>query len=90
MPDQHTLIFVCAWSASVCASPSPLTSPVSFLAIVPLAKVGFWLKDQNIVLMNHQLLAFATDELSLRVGQTLAGLMNATLVSMSGVLSTAT
>ncbi|KAG6331104.1 hypothetical protein ID866_7985 [Astraeus odoratus] len=36
----------------------------SFLAIIPLAK----------------LLAFATDELSLRVGQTLAGLMNATLV----------
>jgi len=35
----------------------------SFLAIVPLAK----------------LLAFATDELSIRVGQTLAGLMNATL-----------
>ncbi|KAF8557438.1 Calcium/proton exchanger [Imleria badia] len=35
----------------------------SFLAIIPLAK----------------LLAFATDELSMRVGQTLAGLMNATL-----------
>lgn len=35
----------------------------SFLAIIPLAK----------------LLAFATDELSIRVGQTLAGLMNATL-----------
>ncbi|PBK75605.1 calcium/proton exchanger [Armillaria solidipes] len=35
----------------------------SFLAIIPLAK----------------LLAFATDELSLRVGQTLAGLLNATL-----------
>ncbi|KAF8440547.1 Sodium/calcium exchanger protein-domain-containing protein [Boletus edulis BED1] len=35
----------------------------SFLAIIPLAK----------------LLAFATEELSLRVGQTLAGLMNATL-----------
>lgn len=35
----------------------------SFLAIVPLAK----------------LLAFATDELSLRLGQTLAGLLNATL-----------
>ena len=28
----------------------------------------------------RQLLAFATDELSMRVGQTLAGLMNATLV----------
>lgn len=37
---------------------------VSFLSIIPLAK----------------LLAFATDELSLRVGQTLAGLLNATLV----------
>ncbi|KAF9236747.1 calcium proton exchanger [Melanogaster broomeanus] len=35
----------------------------AFLAIIPLAK----------------LLAFATDELSIRVGQTLAGLMNATL-----------
>ncbi|KAK0235836.1 calcium proton exchanger [Armillaria nabsnona] len=35
----------------------------SFLAIIPLAK----------------LLAFATDELSLRVGKTLAGLLNATL-----------
>ncbi|KAI0783564.1 Sodium/calcium exchanger protein-domain-containing protein [Abortiporus biennis] len=35
----------------------------AFLAIIPLAK----------------LLAFATDELSMRVGQTLAGLMNATL-----------
>ncbi|KAJ7707775.1 Sodium/calcium exchanger protein-domain-containing protein [Mycena rosella] len=35
----------------------------SFLAIIPLAK----------------LLAFATDELSMRVGQTLAGLLNATL-----------
>ncbi|KAF8656800.1 hypothetical protein AX16_002352 [Volvariella volvacea WC 439] len=35
----------------------------SFIAIIPLAK----------------LLAFATDELSMRVGQTLAGLMNATL-----------
>ena len=31
--------------------------------------------------MYPQLLAFATDELSLRVGQTLAGLLNATLVS---------
>lgn len=31
-----------------------------------------------------QLLAFATDELSLRVGQTLAGLLNATLVSFDG------
>ncbi|RDB26284.1 Ca(2+)/H(+) antiporter [Hypsizygus marmoreus] len=36
---------------------------MSFLAIIPLAK----------------LLAFATDELSIRVGQTLAGLLNATL-----------
>ncbi|KAG2337806.1 calcium/proton exchanger [Suillus weaverae] len=36
----------------------------AFLAIIPLAK----------------LLAFATDELSLRVGQTLAGLLNATLI----------
>ncbi|KAM5538547.1 hypothetical protein V8D89_007880 [Ganoderma adspersum] len=40
-----------------------LTFVFSFLAIIPLAK----------------LLAFATDELSIRVGQTLAGLLNATL-----------
>lgn len=40
-----------------------LTFVFSFLAIVPLAK----------------LLAFATEELSLRLGQTLAGLLNATL-----------
>ncbi|KAF5371814.1 hypothetical protein D9615_009558 [Tricholomella constricta] len=37
---------------------------MSFLAIIPLAK----------------LLAFATDELSMRVGQTIAGLLNATLI----------
>ena len=37
---------------------------VSFLAIIPLA----------------QLLTFATEELSFRLGQTLAGLLNATLV----------
>jgi Ca2+:H+ antiporter len=36
---------------------------VSFIAIIPLA----------------QLLGFATEELSMRVGQTLAGLLNATL-----------
>ncbi|KAF8841772.1 calcium proton exchanger [Paxillus ammoniavirescens] len=41
----------------------------TFLAIIPLAK----------------LLAFATDELSLRVGQTLAGLLNATLVREFGI-----
>ncbi|KAG2112550.1 calcium proton exchanger [Suillus discolor] len=40
-----------------------LTFVFAFLAIIPLTK----------------LLAFATDELSLRVGQTLAGLLNATL-----------
>ncbi|KAN0124599.1 calcium/proton exchanger, partial [Lactarius tabidus] len=41
----------------------------SFLAIVPLAKAC----------IISSLLAFATDELSLRLGQTLAGLLNATL-----------
>ena len=44
-----------------------MTVLVSFIAIIPLAK----------------LLGFATEELSLRVGQTLAGLMNATLVCVS-------
>ncbi|KAI0075242.1 calcium/proton exchanger [Panus rudis PR-1116 ss-1] len=41
-----------------------ITFVFAFLAIIPLAK----------------LLAFATDELSMRVGQTLAGLLNATLI----------
>jgi len=44
----------------------------SFLAIVPLAK----------------LLAFATDDLSLRLGQTLAGLLNATLVRLTAPFNT--
>jgi len=35
------------------------------------------------VLLTPQLLAFATDELSIRVGETLAGLLNATLVRTS-------
>ena len=48
-----------------------MRTEVSFFAIIPLAK----------------LLAFATDELSLRVGQTLAGLLNATLVSRISVAS---
>lgn len=39
--------------------------------------------------MYLQLLGFATEELSLRVGQTLAGLMNATLVSVIGTFPAA-
>ena len=55
---------------------------VSFFAIIPLAKVSFC-SIQSVDLTNvTQLLAFATDELSIRVGQTLAGLLNATLVSV--------
>ena len=55
---------------------------VSFMAIIPLAKVRTMPAhtcneaDRTVA----QMLAFATDELSMRVGQTLAGLMNATLV----------
>ena len=37
----------------------------------------------NRVLVAPQMLAFATDELSIRVGETLAGLLNATLVRAS-------
>ena len=53
-------------SRKFCGGSEPVSScgTVSFLAIIPLAK----------------LLALATDELSMRVGQTLAGLLNATLV----------
>nr|AVR29897.1 putative calcium-hydrogen exchanger 5 [Ganoderma lucidum] len=63
---NDTLTFVCAYFH---LPPPPRVELllVSFLAIIPLAK----------------LLAFATDELSMRVGQTLAGLLNATLLNSS-------
>jgi hypothetical protein len=67
----------------------PLNSPtVSFLAIIPLAKVcipsvAFISTLTNRVLLAPQLFAYATDELSIRVGETLAGLLNATLVRPS-------
>ncbi|KAH0825896.1 hypothetical protein J3R83DRAFT_7708, partial [Lanmaoa asiatica] len=59
----------------------------SFLAIIPLAKVGRSLSNYSMVFLNHQLLAFATDELSLRVGQILAGFINATLVTFSHTIT---
>ena len=61
-----------------------LNSPaVSFLAIIPLAKVFTCPVVPISVCPNRallQLFAFATEELSIRVGETLAGLLNATLV----------
>jgi hypothetical protein len=66
--------------------PSEL-SVVSFLAIVPLAKVCIILSFPGWqLLMEVKLLAFATDDLSLRFGQTLAGLLNATLVRLTAPL----
>lgn len=55
---------------------------------MPLAKVctrsaPFYSTIPNRVILTPQLLAFATEELSLRVGETLAGLINATLVRAS-------
>jgi hypothetical protein len=42
-----------------------------------------------VLMENHpQLLAVATDELSMRVGQTLAGLLNATLVRVQIAVQT--
>jgi len=55
--------WVCNFALPHTNSNDTLIFIFSFLAIIPLAK----------------LLAFATDELSMRVGQTLAGLLNATL-----------
>ncbi|KAI0767941.1 calcium/proton exchanger [Irpex lacteus] len=52
------------WQKNTTSTQDTIIFVFSFLAIIPLAK----------------LLAFATDELSLRVGQTLAGLLNATLI----------
>ncbi|KAI0346126.1 Calcium/proton exchanger [Trametopsis cervina] len=52
-----------AWSKNTTNTQDTVIFVFSFLSIIPLAK----------------LLAFATDELSMRVGQTLAGLLNATL-----------
>lgn len=58
------LVFIpLSWAFHFAHLDNTLVFVFSFLAIIPLAK----------------LLAFATEELSLRVGQTLAGLMNATL-----------
>ncbi|KAJ3841128.1 calcium/proton exchanger [Lentinula raphanica] len=60
------LLLVCipvSWALNFATDNDTLIFVFSFLAIIPLAK----------------LLAFATDELSMRVGQTLAGLINATL-----------
>ncbi|KZP31725.1 calcium/proton exchanger [Athelia psychrophila] len=62
------LLLVCipvSWGLHFAKQDDTIVFVFSFLAIIPLAK----------------LLAFATDELSMRVGQTLAGLLNATLVS---------
>ncbi|KAL7279025.1 calcium/proton exchanger [Trametes coccinea BRFM310] len=52
-----------SWALHFAHKSDTLVFVFSFLSIIPLAK----------------LLAFATDELSMRVGQTLAGLLNATL-----------
>jgi hypothetical protein len=66
-----------------------LTSPpVSFISIIPLAKVRIHSTPLRSLIVHRvfltpQLLAFATDELSIRVGETLAGLLNATLVRTS-------
>lgn len=60
------LLLVCipvSWALHFTKQEDTIIFVFSFLAIIPLAK----------------LLAFATDELSMRVGQTLAGLLNATL-----------
>jgi len=58
------LVFIpVSWALHFSHQSDTLIFVFSFLAIIPLAK----------------LLAFATDELSMRVGQTLAGLLNATL-----------
>ncbi|KAJ3923827.1 calcium proton exchanger [Lentinula edodes] len=61
------LLLLCipvSWALNFASDNDTLIFVFSFLAIIPLAK----------------LLAFATDELSMRVGQTLAGLLNATLI----------
>jgi len=60
------------------------TPNYEILAVIPLAKA---LNSECFRNCSHsmclQLLGFTTDELSLRVGQTLAGLLNVTLVSDS-------
>ena len=66
---------------------------VSFLAIVPLAKVCialcfFFATWKRLTVV--ELLAFATDELSMRLGQTLAGLLSATLVRLTAPLNAET
>jgi hypothetical protein len=57
----------------------------SFLAIIPLDKVCLILSlaGGSELLTKVQLLAFATDDLSLRLGQTMTGLLNVTLVRLT-------
>lgn len=57
----------------------------SFLAIIPLDKVCSILSfaGRRELLTKVQLLAFATDDLSLRLGQTMTGLLNVTLVRLT-------
>jgi Ca2+:H+ antiporter len=72
-PDEDVMIFVCkscGRGSSVILYADRDFSLVSFLALVPLA----------------QLLGFATEEISMRVGQTLAGLLNATMGNVPELL----
>ncbi|KAJ7865850.1 hypothetical protein B0H13DRAFT_2670820 [Mycena leptocephala] len=63
-PDNYASIFASALPALPLVTISNTDLTTGFIAIIPLA----------------QLLALATDELSLRMADTLAGLVNATLV----------
>ena len=65
------LVFIpISWAAHLAGLSATLTFVFAFLAIVPLAS----------------LLSFATEEMALRVGQTLGGLLNATLGNVTELI----
>jgi hypothetical protein len=81
--DEHTLIFVCKFFSTPFYLLQQADSGLSFIPgdnTTGQSKLTFLSMRQSNKCDPPQLLAFATEELSLRVGQTLAGLLNATLV----------
>ena len=84
-PHEYTLVFVCARPRTTSYVIGGTHLYYSLLPIHHTAcESGYTLYPTPVPYRSpcspSQLLAFATDELSIRVGETLAGLLNATLV----------
>lgn len=88
-PHEYTLIFACELHVSSCGIVPGAQLSNSLIPCHHAPRKGSYTLGPtlsaiiNRVLLTPQLLALATDELSIRVGETLAGLLNATLVRPS-------